>query len=66
MLRVSQRKVGIHFHPDCPDHIKQRYLRNTTPEEPTAIHLRDRQWICGIWSLVTTHSGTRDHSADWI
>ena len=50
MFRCHQRRVGVRFHPDCPDHVKERGMQNLLSAAPCAntqprTPLCDREWI---------------------
>ena len=53
MFRCHQHRVGVRFHPDCPDHIKMRGMRTLfdtsgAADAPTRIPLCDREWVSRV------------------
>lgn len=52
MIRCHQRKVGVRFHPDCPDHVKQRSFAGMCDamptDQPPRIPRCDHEWVTRI------------------
>ena len=49
MIRLYQRKIGIRFHPDCPEHFKRRGLTaSTSASEKHQIPHCDPDWVSRI------------------
>jgi hypothetical protein len=52
MIRCSQRRIGVQFHPNCPAHIKKRsfinQFSNTSPDNECLLPLCDQEWVTRI------------------
>jgi hypothetical protein len=49
MIRCSQRRIGIQFHPNCPAHIKKRIFinqfSNASPDNEHSSPYCDQEWV---------------------
>ncbi len=49
MFRCYQRKIGVQFHPDCPDHVKRRDITGLLGAlhagRPPRLPHCDQEWI---------------------
>lgn len=52
MFRCHRQKIGVRFHPDCPDHVKARSFSATLDAMSEAERIKiahcDREWVTRI------------------